>query len=269
MKALIVNDDGIDSPGLAALARVAVAAGLDVQVAAPHIERSGASAALSALEDDGKLKVSRRSMPELPDVDVLAVHASPALITFVASYGAFGDTPDLVLSGINLGPNTGRAILHSGTVGAALTAAAHGARAVALSLNASDPSSWETAEYIAERAVRWSMEHGEPGEVLNVNIPDVPVEELHGLREAQLAEFGAVQAEISDSDEDYDDQYDDDDTRTVTMSFKAIDIHGPDDTDAVLLSRGWATATVLQMPFEMAGSDLGDLGFSRDGVSPS
>jgi len=268
MKALIVNDDGVDSPGLAALARVAVEAGLDVRVAAPHIERSGASAALTALEADGKLEVSRRSIEGLPDVEVLAVHGSPALITFVASYGAFGEIPDIVLSGINLGPNTGRAILHSGTVGAALTASAHGARSVALSLNGLGSSGWETAEHVAERAVRWAMEHLEPGEVLNVNIPDVPLEDLLGLRDASLAEFGAVQAEIADSDEDYDDN-DDDDTRTVTVSFRSIDIHGPDDTDAVLLSRGWATATVLQMPFEVAGSDLGGLEFSRDDEAAS
>lgn len=269
MKALIVNDDGVDSPGLAALARVAVEAGLDVRVAAPHIERSGASASLTALEDDGRLEVSRRSIEGLPDVEVLAVHGSPALITFVASYGAFGETPDIVLSGINLGPNTGRAILHSGTVGAALTASAHGVRSVALSLNGLGSAGWQTAEHVAERAVRWAMEHLEPGEVLNVNIPDVPVDDLLGLRDASLAEFGAVQAEITDSDEDYDDNEEGDDTRTVTVSFRSIDIHGPDDTDAVLLSRGWATATVLQMPFEVARSDLGDLEFSRDGETVS
>ncbi len=269
MKALIVNDDGVDSPGLASLARVAVGAGLDVRVVAPHIERSGASAALTALEDDGKLKVSRRSIDGLPDVEVLAVHGSPALITFVAAYGAFGDVPDIVLSGINLGPNTGRAILHSGTVGAALTASAHGARSVALSLNGIGDSGWATAEHVAERAVRWAIEHLEPGQVLNVNIPDVPMDDLLGLRDAQLAEFGAVQAEITDSDEDYDDNETDDDTRTVTVSFRTIDIHGPDDTDAVLLSRGWATATVLQMPFEVAGSHLGDLEFTLDGETAS
>ncbi len=129
MKALIVNDDGIDSPGLALLARLAVEAGFDVQVAAPHVERSGASASLTALQDEGKLLLSRRPLDDLPEVESYAVEASPALITFLASYGAFGTAPDIVLSGINLGPNTGHAILHSGTVGAALTAATHGARA--------------------------------------------------------------------------------------------------------------------------------------------
>ncbi|QCQ91633.1 5'/3'-nucleotidase SurE [Rhodococcus sp. SGAir0479] len=263
MRALIVNDDGIDSPGLAVLARVAVAAGLEVQVAAPHVERSGASASLSALEDDGKLMLSRRTMPDLPGVEVLAVEASPAMIAFVAAHGAFGPAPDLVLSGINLGPNTGHAILHSGTVGAVLTAAAHGARGVALSLDQPSPSDWETAEAVASHAVRWAVEHAAPGRVLNVNIPDVPIDGLLGLRAAPLAEFGAVQAEIGDVEENGDE------SRAVTVTFRKVEIDSSGDSDAVLLHDGWATATVLRMPFEVAEADLGDLTFSRSGNAVS
>ncbi|MEE2033084.1 5'/3'-nucleotidase SurE [Rhodococcus chondri] len=257
MKALIVNDDGIDSPGLALLARIAVDAGLDVQIAAPHMERSGASASLTALEEDGKLILTRRDMPDLPGVDALAVEASPALITFVASYGAFGRKPDIVLSGINLGPNTGHAILHSGTVGAALTAAAHGARGVALSLNGTAPSQWETAGPVAERAVRWAIDHGEPGKVLNVNIPDIPPGDLLGLRPAPLAEFGAVQAEIGEFEENGNESH------SVAVTFRSVEIDDSYDSDAALLCRGWATATVLQMPFEVAHTDLSELEFSR------
>jgi 5'-nucleotidase len=259
MKALIVNDDGIDSPGLALLARVAVDAGLEVQIAAPHMERSGASASLTALEEDGKLMLSRRTFADLPDVEALAVEASPALITFVASYGAFGPKPDIVLSGINLGPNTGHAILHSGTVGAALTAAAHGSRAVALSLNGTAPSQWETAGHVAERAVRWAIEHSESGRVLNVNIPDIPLDELRGMRFAPLAEFGAVQAEIGEYEENGDESH------AVTVTFRGVefDVDDSQDSDAVLVCQGWATATVLQMPFEVAGTDLDKLLFTR------
>lgn len=140
MKALIVNDDGIDSAGLASLPRVAVDAGLDVSVAAPHLERSGASASLSALEEDGTLSMSRRELPGPPDLEFFSVECSPALISLLAAEGVFGRPPDIVLSGVDLGPNTGHAILYSGTVGAALTAAGHGARAVALSLDGTAPS---------------------------------------------------------------------------------------------------------------------------------
>src|SRR6201990_2464889 len=133
MRALITNDDGIDSPGLRILAQVAVAAGLEVTVAAPDGERSGTSAMMSALEEGGRLLTEERKLDGLEDVPTLAVRATPAMIAFVAVHGGFGGRPDIVLAGINRGPNLGRAILHSGTVGAALTAASAGSRAHALS----------------------------------------------------------------------------------------------------------------------------------------
>ncbi|MEE2059304.1 5'/3'-nucleotidase SurE [Rhodococcus artemisiae] len=256
MKALIVNDDGIDSPGLASLARVAVDAGLDVSVAAPHLEHSGASASLSALQEDGTLSMSRRTFPDLPELEVFSVECSPALISFLAAEGVFGRPPDIVLSGINLGPNTGHAILHSGTVGAALTAASHGARAVALSLNGTAPSLWDTAESVASRAVRWAAVHAPPGQVLNVNIPDISLTELRGLRTAPLAEFGAVQAEIGEMEEDGLE------TRSVPVTFRSVVIDETRESDAALLHHGWATATMLTMPFEVSGIDLSALTFS-------
>src|SRR6202000_826299 len=133
MRALITNDDGIDSPGVRILAQVAVAAGLEVTVAAPNGERSGTSAMMSALEAGGRLLVEERKLDGLEDVPTLAVQATPATIAFVGVHGGFGGRPDIVLAGINRGPNLGRAILHSGTVGAALTAASAGPPAVGFS----------------------------------------------------------------------------------------------------------------------------------------
>src|SRR6201985_2908185 len=126
MRALITNDDGIDSPGVRILAQVAVAAGLEVTVAAPNGERSGTSAMMSALEAGGRLLVEERKLDGLEDVPTLAVRATPAMIAFVAVHGGFGGRPDLVLSGINRGPNLGRAILHSGPLRGGPGAAAGG-----------------------------------------------------------------------------------------------------------------------------------------------
>src|ERR1700744_6173139 len=134
MRALITNDDGIDSPGVRFVARVAVAAGLDVTVAAPDGERSGTSAMMSALEAGGRLLAEERKLDGLENVPTLAVRAPPAMIAFVAVHGGFGGRPDIVLAGINRGPNLGRAILHSGTVGATLTAASAGVGGLAFSL---------------------------------------------------------------------------------------------------------------------------------------
>ena len=120
MRALITNDDGVDSAGIRALARVAVDAGLDAFVAAPSWDSSGAAASLTAVEHDGRFLLHEVTYDELPEVVVFAVEAAPAFIVRAAATGAFGPPPEIVLSGINRGPNTGHAVLHSGTVGAAL-----------------------------------------------------------------------------------------------------------------------------------------------------
>lgn len=249
MRVLVTNDDGIDSAGLQALAAVAVQAGLDVVVAAPHAEQSGSSAAMSALEAGGRLILHPRTLEGLADVHAIGVEASPAMIAFVAVRGAFGPAPELVLSGVNHGPNTGHAVLHSGTVGAALTAARHGRRALAVSMAAAAPRHWATASEVARRALAWVLAHGEDGTVLNVNVPDLPLDRLRGLRQAGLATYGMGQAEVGEVGEGY-----------VTMRFSEA-LSGPEaGSDTALLSQGWATATALRAPCEATDVDLSRLG---------
>lgn len=247
MHALITNDDGIESAGLAPLARVAQRAGFEVVVAAPHRQYSGASAALTSKEVDGRLVLVDGRPPGLPDdIPAQGVKAAPALISFVANYGAFGPRPDLVLSGINLGANTGRATLHSGTLGAALSAATQGIRAMAVSVAASHPQHWETAEMVSERALAWLLEQDTDERVLNINVPDVPVDRLRGLRPASLASFGAVQARVKETGKDY-----------VSMTYEGANTREEPGSDHHLLSRGWATATMMRAPVDdHAGLEL-------------
>lgn len=249
MRALITNDDGIQSRGIHTLARIAVAAGLDVTIAAPHAERSGSSAALSALAEGGRLLVEQRALEGLDGVVALAVQATPALIAFTASRGAFGEPPDIVLSGINHGPNTGTAILHSGTVGAALTASTHGLPALAVSLATTRPTHWDTAAELATRALAWFLQHTDAAYVLNVNVPDIPLDQCRGLRHGSLASFGAVQANIGQRGQGY-----------VTMTFNEVDEVAEPGTDVALLRQGWATATVLQAPVETQAVDVTTIG---------
>lgn len=244
MRALITNDDGIDSVGLHGLARAAVAAGFEVTVAAPHKEASGSGTALSALAPGGTLRYQARDLPDLDGVPAFAVEASPAMIAFVGVRGAFGDPPDVVLSGVNNGPNAGQAVLHSGTVGAAMTAASSGLPALALSLATSaaqhwDARHWETAEEAARRVVRWFAAHPAEGQVVNVNVPDVPLAHLRGFRSATLAPFGAVQADIGERrDEDV----------AITFAEPGDDV--PEGSDVVVLRAGWASVTLLGPPCE-------------------
>lgn len=139
VRVLITNDDGIAAPGIQALAWAARQRGLDVVVAAPMEEASGTSAAMSAVERDGRVVVNDHPLPDLAGVPAYGVAGSPGFITLIALHGAFGPPPSVVLSGVNRGANAGRAVLHSGTVGAAFTAATNGCRAMAVSSTCSRP----------------------------------------------------------------------------------------------------------------------------------
>lgn len=254
MRALVTNDDGIDSPGLHTLAAVALDCGLDVVVAAPHEERSGASASLFATRSDGRLLLEQESIAGLDSVDAYGVEATPAYIAWAGVRGAFGSPPDVVLSGVNKGPNTGHAVIHSGTVGAALTATAHGVPAMAVSMTAADPKCWDTAAAVATKTLAWLLDHlTRPPVVLNVNVPDIPLEDLSGITEAPLASFGAVQADIAEIGQGF-----------VTLTFSDIDVRAEPETDAGLQTFGWATVTPLNGPSRTDNYALDGLVADRD-----
>ena len=235
-RVLVTNDDGVGSPGLHALARGAREHGWDVVVAAPAEEASGTSAGLTAAGDVRRVAVERRELPGLPGVPVHAVAAHPGLIALVAAHGAFGEPPDVVLSGVNRGANIGRAVLHSGTVGAALTASINGARAMAVSLDVEPDDDevprWDTAVTVAagwfDRLAAFPA-----GTVLNLNVPNAP--EPGEPRRAGLAEFGAVQSRVQD-----------DGDGTIALTSVVVDGELPPGSDAALLAEGHPTITALR-----------------------
>lgn len=246
LRVLITNDDGIDSPGLHALARGAREHGWDVVVAAPEHESSGTSAGLTAAEDDRRVRVARRSLPGLADVPAHAVAAHPGLIALVAAQGAFGDPPDVVLSGVNRGANVGRAVLHSGTVGAALTASINGARAMAVSLDVplqgDTEHHWDTA-VAAAAGLFDRLADLPPGAVLNLNVPNRP--EAGEPKRASLAEFGAVQSRVKDTDDG-----------SIALASVLVEGDLPPGSDAALLAEGHPTVTPLRSVSEDPGVDL-------------
>ena len=154
VRILVTNDDGIDSPGLRELACVVHELGHDVVVAAPHQEASGTSCSPSSVQQDGRTVVERRELDGDGLVPAYSVVASPAFISLIALRSVFGPPPDMVVSGINDGPNTGRAVIHSGTVGAALTAATYGARGLAVSMELGQPRHWKASHELVRTAVR-------------------------------------------------------------------------------------------------------------------
>ena len=157
-RVLVTNDDGVGSPGIVALARALHEAGHDVRVVAPTTDLSGAGASIGPLHRGERIPVSERRWSELPEVPVLAIERPPATAVYLACLGAFGERPDIVASGINPGANTGHLVLHSGTVGAALTAAGLGVPALAVSMRWDEAGEyhWSTAASLAVAALDWA-----------------------------------------------------------------------------------------------------------------
>jgi 5'-nucleotidase len=196
-RVLITNDDGIESPGVHALIAV-LREGYDLIVVAPSADMSGTGTGIGRF--DPKLGVDLVPV-DLEGVDAYAIDGPPGLAVMGAALGAFGRFPDLVVSGINAGINTGHSVIHSGTVGAALTARTFGSRGLAVSLAQSDPWQWETAAAVAASAVRWMLEDPHRPKVLNINVPGLPLEAVEGIHWADLDEFGyfrVAHAELPD-----------------------------------------------------------------------
>ncbi|GID31407.1 5'/3'-nucleotidase SurE [Paractinoplanes brasiliensis] len=255
MRVLVTNDDGIAAPGLAALAS-AVPSSYEVVVAAPREEASGLSSALTAVVSDGQIMITPA---DISDLSAYGVAASPAYIVVLASLGVFGPPPDLVLSGINRGANAGRAVLHSATVGAALTAANYGMRAMAVSLDVLHPSAKVSAAsggnaivLPSDDALHWGaaattaasllgvLEEAPKGTVFNVNVPDRPAPP--DLREATLASFGQAGIAVAEAGEGF-----------VRTTIERVDEPLVPGTDLALLADGYATVTALRPPAEVPG----------------
>lgn len=147
---------------------------------------SGSGTGIGRYDPDEAVGIRRT---DVEGVEAYAVTGPPGLAVMAAALGAFGRPPDLIVSGVNAGLNTGHSIIHSGTVGAALTAHTFGARGIAISLAASDPWQWDSALPFACAAVRWVLDR-RPRTMLNINVPALPHDDIRGARWAQLDEFG-------------------------------------------------------------------------------
>ena len=233
MRILITNDDGFQSRGIGVLAAAVVAAGHDVVVVAPDRDQSGCGAGIGQWHMDEHIDVQDVELEDAPGVRAIAVRGTPALAVFAANLGAFGEPPELVVSGINPGLNTGRATLHSGTVGAALTGANLGLSGLAVSQDYGDPMLWSTAAALAVEAIGW-LDGAPDRTVLNLNVPNTGPDAVKGVRWASLAPFGSVRAAIADSTDG-----------RLQMEFRAVDDELPADSDTALVFAGYAAVSSL------------------------
>lgn len=179
---MLANDDGVDAPGLAALAAVLAAdPTYRVTVVAPAEQQSGQGHAILY-----KAPIPVRPHPAIAGAPAWSVAATPATVVKIGLSGLLADDPpDLVISGINRGENVGRTAWYSGTVGAAREAALNGVPAIAVSLElnwaAPDPA-WQDAAEWTKKLVDAVRRHGlAEGVFLNVNIPRDPAR-IRGFR---------------------------------------------------------------------------------------
>lgn len=189
---LISNDDGYRARGIQVLAEHL--RGEDtVLVVAPEADRSGASNALTILHPLRARHV---------DTNIHAIDGTPSDCVHIALGGVFGVEPTVVVSGINHGSNMGDDVIYSGTVAAAVEARHLATPSMAVSLSGRNAQNFEAAAKVAAYLTRQLLcAHPLPNQlVLNVNVPDLPLAEIAGIRVTRLGNRHASERVVVDTD---------------------------------------------------------------------
>ncbi len=177
MRILLSNDDGYLAPGLACLAR-ALTPQAHIDVVAPERDRSGASNSLTLTQP---LRVQKG------ENGFYYVDGTPTDCVHLAITGLLEKEPDIVIAGINRGANLGDDVIYSGTVAAAMEGRFLGLPAIAVSLVGKTGAHFETAAEVVLRLLDKLQRDPLPADtILNVNVPDVPFEQLAGYEATRL-----------------------------------------------------------------------------------
>lgn len=180
MRILVSNDDGYQARGIICLTAV-LREIAEVSVVAPDRDRSGASNSLTLRRP---LYVTRHDNGFVSVED-----GTPTDCVHIAITGLLEENPDMVVSGINAGANMGDDVIYSGTVAAAMEGRFLGLPALAISLASYQPLHYDTAARVGRYLVTRLRDHPLPADtILNVNVPDVPWEELVGFRATRLGQ---------------------------------------------------------------------------------
>lgn len=230
MKILLTNDDGIEAPGLQGLVH-ALEEAHDCFVVAPAGEQSASGHAISL----GKKLIIEEKVPRR-----IAVHGTPVDCVKFALSELKDFRPDLLVSGINPGPNTGVSVYYSGTISAARESLINRVPSMAISVGSKTATDFSYAASVARSLVEGYEEGVFPLDVfLNVNIPNLPESEIRGIRVVRQApsrfieEF--IQEEASKNQKTY-------------VLAGEIEVFDPDGTtDQEVLSEGFIALTPLKL----------------------
>ncbi|MBR3785343.1 MAG: 5'/3'-nucleotidase SurE [Firmicutes bacterium] len=233
MNILVVNDDGIRSPGLRALVE-ALKEKANVFVCAPDGQRSAKSHSITLGENVYIQPV------EYPGAKgALQTSGTPADCTKIGLqfFEEEGNPIDMVYSGINLGSNLGWDTLYSGTVGAAAEAAMSGIHGVAVSVASHDASHFDAAGQLAVAMLDLVYGKVDPRIVMNINTPDLPKDQIKGIKVVPLGQRY------------YDDKFHLVDENQYTLSGNPADYSEAGAVDVTAVHGDYATITPLQFDF--------------------
>ncbi len=178
MRILLSNDDGYFAPGLAVLAATLSRQGHEVTVVAPERDRSGAS---------NSLTLDRPLMVRKTPAGFHYVNGTPTDCVHLAVTGLLPELPEMVISGINHGANMGDDTVYSGTVAAATEGFLLGIPSVAVSLaNLQQEHFQAAADFVAGLAARFAADPVPEHALLNVNVPDLPPDQIQGVEVTRL-----------------------------------------------------------------------------------
>ncbi|MDH0177647.1 5'/3'-nucleotidase SurE [Aeromonas dhakensis] len=190
MRILVSNDDGVHAEGIRALSEALAACG-EVIVVAPDRNRSGASHSLTL---EVPLRVTR-----IAETGYHAVKGTPTDCVHLAVNELVRPEPDMVVAGINHGANLGDDVIYSGTVAAATEGRHLGFPSLAISLVGK--THFATAAHYAAQLVKGMMVHPLPADqILNVNVPDLPLDQIKGIRVTRLGNRHRAESVICTED---------------------------------------------------------------------
>ncbi len=239
---LITNDDGIQAPGLWILLRNLKSLG-EIYVVAPDTERSAVGHAITLT---APLRVDRYISPGAEDVNAFSSTGTPADCVKLAVKAILPRKPDLVISGINPGANTGLYVLYSGTVSAATEGMILGIPSIAISLDTWHKPDFTRAGTFAREIAQKVLKEGLPdGSILNVNVPALPDSQIRGVR---LTRHGRAVY-----NEEFHKRSDPRGRTYYWMSGARAEFSEDQDTDTEALKAGYISVAPLQFNLTDAG----------------
>lgn len=231
---LVTNDDGIISPGIKALVEVMVKFG-DVTVVAPDSPQSGMGHAIT-IHDPLRLQ----KVDVFENVPAYQCSGTPADCVKIAIDKILYQKPDLCVSGINHGSNASINVIYSGTMSAAMEAAIDGIPAIGFSLlDFSFDADFTAAKVYVEKIVRNMLNAGLTKDaLLNVNIPNLPIEEIKGMKVCRQANAKWI--------EEFDERRDPNGKNYYWLTGKFVNNDQGQDTDVWALENGYVSIVPVQ-----------------------